>query len=232
MLDLSANLDGNWMIFYSIASFWSSLSKSTRIPNFSPLFIVRFDQISKIPTKIPLFIYVFDPYSPLYSLICDYIFKLVSLELFLTRVSVYSMIVRKHLKNYHGFFHDLILYSKPLTSFTYALCGFIPYFSTILSVELRNSISWNWYKKWHKTRENWGHQLATEIDLEDYTHKVYGCWFINFNIILMLDTWTTLKTTMNLLSIDFNLYWIIGSQCDFKYEYLIQCGFFYLMFWW
>ena len=51
--DFSANIDPNRVIFYSVASSLSYLSKSIKIPNFSPQFIVWFDQISKNTSKIP-----------------------------------------------------------------------------------------------------------------------------------------------------------------------------------
>ena len=53
LFDFSANLDPNRVIFYSVDSSLSSLSKSIKIPNFSPHFIIQFDQISKNTSKIP-----------------------------------------------------------------------------------------------------------------------------------------------------------------------------------
>ena len=43
------------MILDSVDSFWSYLSKSIIFPNFSPQFIVQFDQILKDLSKIPWF---------------------------------------------------------------------------------------------------------------------------------------------------------------------------------
>ena len=45
--DFSVNLDPNFMIFDSVDSFSSLLSKNINFPNFSPHFIIRFDLISK-----------------------------------------------------------------------------------------------------------------------------------------------------------------------------------------
>ena len=53
LVDFSANLDPNSMIFDSMDSILSYLSKSIKIPNFSPHFIVQFDQILKNTSKIP-----------------------------------------------------------------------------------------------------------------------------------------------------------------------------------
>ena len=41
-----------------------------------------------------LILCVFDPYSPLYSLIHDYNLELVSLEIFITHLLMFSMIAR------------------------------------------------------------------------------------------------------------------------------------------
>ena len=43
------------MILDSVDSFWSYLPKNTIFPNFSPQFIVQFDQIPKDISKIPKF---------------------------------------------------------------------------------------------------------------------------------------------------------------------------------
>ena len=53
LVDFSANLDLNSVIFDSMDSFLSYLSKNIEIPNFSPQFILQFDQISKSSLKIP-----------------------------------------------------------------------------------------------------------------------------------------------------------------------------------
>ena len=55
LIDFSTNLDPNQVIFYSVDSSLNSLSKSINFPNFSPQFIVRFDQISKDLSKFPYF---------------------------------------------------------------------------------------------------------------------------------------------------------------------------------
>ena len=55
LFDFSTNLDPNLVIFYSLNSSLSSLSKSIKIPNFSPQFIIRFDQISRDLSKFPYF---------------------------------------------------------------------------------------------------------------------------------------------------------------------------------
>ena len=55
LLDFFASLDLNWVIFYSVDLSWSSLSKYTKIFNFSPQLIILFDQISKTPKKFPYF---------------------------------------------------------------------------------------------------------------------------------------------------------------------------------
>ena len=57
----------------------SSFSKFIKIPNFLPQFIVRFDQIFNEFLKNTLILRGFNHYPPLYSLICDYFSKLVSL---------------------------------------------------------------------------------------------------------------------------------------------------------
>ena len=53
LINFSANLDLNYVIFYSVDSPLSYLSKNIKIPNLSPHFIVQFDQISKSYSKIP-----------------------------------------------------------------------------------------------------------------------------------------------------------------------------------
>ena len=53
LFDFSSNLDPNQVIFDSVDSSLSSLSKSIKIPNFSPQFIVQFDWISKDLSKFP-----------------------------------------------------------------------------------------------------------------------------------------------------------------------------------
>ena len=50
--DFFVNLDPNRLIFDYIDSSLSFLSKSIKILNFSPQFIVRFDQISKNTSKL------------------------------------------------------------------------------------------------------------------------------------------------------------------------------------
>ena len=40
LFDFSVNLDPNPVIFYSVDSYLSSISKSIKIPNFSPQFII------------------------------------------------------------------------------------------------------------------------------------------------------------------------------------------------
>ena len=68
---------------------------------------IEFKDIS----KFLLFLRGFDPYSPLYSLISDLIFKLVSLVIVLTRVCVYSMTAQNHLiKQPNGVFIYLCIY--------------------------------------------------------------------------------------------------------------------------
>ena len=55
LFDFSANLEPSRVIFYSVDSSLSSLSKNTNFPNFSLQFIVLFDQISKDLSKFPYF---------------------------------------------------------------------------------------------------------------------------------------------------------------------------------
>ena len=54
-LDFSAITNPNRVIFHSIDRSLSYLSKYTIFPNFSPQFIVQFDQFLKDISKIPLF---------------------------------------------------------------------------------------------------------------------------------------------------------------------------------
>ena len=66
-------------------------------------FIIWFDQIWRNSSKNTLIICGCDPYSPLNYLIRDYFSKLVSLELVLTCLCLYSMTSRIHLvSNLHG----------------------------------------------------------------------------------------------------------------------------------
>ena len=58
-LDFSTNIDPNWAIFYSLSFLWSLLSKYTKIPNFSPQFVIRLDRILRIPKKFPWIQHVF-----------------------------------------------------------------------------------------------------------------------------------------------------------------------------
>ena len=53
--DFSVNLDLNFMTFDFVDSSSSLLSKSIKNPNFSPLFIIRFDLFSKDISKFPYF---------------------------------------------------------------------------------------------------------------------------------------------------------------------------------
>ena len=55
LIDFSANLDPNRVIFYLMDLSLSSLSKSIKIPNSSPQFIILFDRISKVLSKFPYF---------------------------------------------------------------------------------------------------------------------------------------------------------------------------------
>ena len=89
------------MIFDYVDSSLSSLSKSIKILNFSPQFIVRFDRISKYLSKFSYFC-GFDPYSPLY-LIHDYLIKFVSLEIFFRPISVQLTIESIRSVNDHHF---------------------------------------------------------------------------------------------------------------------------------
>ena len=55
MFDFSVITNLNRAIFYSTGRSLSYLSKNTIFPNFSPQFIVQFDQIPKDISKIPKF---------------------------------------------------------------------------------------------------------------------------------------------------------------------------------
>ena len=70
----------------------SSLSKSFKIPNFSPQLCLPIWSNTKEYLKNTLILCGFDPYSPLCYLIHDYFIKLVSL-IFFMRIYLYSMIV-------------------------------------------------------------------------------------------------------------------------------------------
>ena len=71
LVNYSANLDPNSVIFYSVDLPSSSLSYYIKTHNFSPHFIVRFHQILKNTSKNTFILHGFDPYSPLCYLICD-----------------------------------------------------------------------------------------------------------------------------------------------------------------
>ena len=53
LFDFSAITNPNRVIFDSVDKYLSYLSKSTIFPNFSPQFIVQFDQFPKDISKIP-----------------------------------------------------------------------------------------------------------------------------------------------------------------------------------
>ena len=53
LMNFSTNPDPNQVIFDSVALSLSYLFKSIHFPNFSPQFIVQFDQIAKHLSKIP-----------------------------------------------------------------------------------------------------------------------------------------------------------------------------------
>ena len=55
LIDFSTNLDRNQAIFDFVDLSLSSLSKSLNFLDFSPQFIVRFDQILKDLSKFPYF---------------------------------------------------------------------------------------------------------------------------------------------------------------------------------
>ena len=82
------------MIFYSINLSFSYLSKSIKFPNFSLEFIIHFDQNFNKFFENTLILCEVNPYSPLYYLIHDYLSKLVSLELVLKSLCVYSTTLR------------------------------------------------------------------------------------------------------------------------------------------
>ena len=83
------------MIFYSVDSPSSLLSKFINFPNISPLFVIRFDQISKKISKIP-YLCGFNPYPPLCYLIQNDFIKLVILVFILMLIHVYSTTSRIH----------------------------------------------------------------------------------------------------------------------------------------
>ena len=97
IFDFSVITNPNRVIFDSTDRSLSLLSKNTIFPNFSPQFIVQFDQILKDISKIPKFpvdstrIY---HYTPQFSLNSP---KLVSSVLFLTRDRVKSTTSRSRL---------------------------------------------------------------------------------------------------------------------------------------
>ena len=85
------DLDSNQVIFDSVDLYLSSLSKCIKslISHLnSSSDLIKFQE----HLENTLILYGFDPYSPLNYLIHDYFSKLVSLELFLTLIHVYSMI--------------------------------------------------------------------------------------------------------------------------------------------
>ena len=71
----------------------SYLSKFIKFPNFSLNSLSDLIEFEE-HLKNALILHGFNPYSQLYSLICDYNFKLVSFKFFLTRLYVYSITLR------------------------------------------------------------------------------------------------------------------------------------------
>ena len=69
------------MIFYSVNSEWSLLSKFTKIFSFSPHSLSDLIKFEKHLESSPILL-AFDPYSPLYSLFLNYYLKLVNMEIF------------------------------------------------------------------------------------------------------------------------------------------------------
>ena len=106
----------NRVIFDSVDTSLSYLSKSTIFPNLYHQFIVRFDQIPKDLSKIPYFPCGFDPYLPLYPLIRVNFIKMGSLVLFLTQIGVQLMttlicsikgIVKKYGRMKNGILYEM-----------------------------------------------------------------------------------------------------------------------------
>ena len=98
------NLNPNRVIFYSVDLSLSNLSKFIKslISHVNSSFdLIEFEEY----LENTLILRGFDPYSPLYCLIHDYFLYFVSLELFLTRLSVYSTTSWNCLVNTHPLYY-------------------------------------------------------------------------------------------------------------------------------